>query len=820
MSSKYLRILLTLLVVVTGELKADECSDTTEVRVAIVVAGAVSLGAFEAGVLAEVVHQLKCRNNVVDGRKYVIDILAGASAGSINIALLAHELLSESGHRCSNDSINALAPNDKFARNGRFYDVWVDSLEILKFLPHETEWIKDNSFLLDTAFLDKLRDNIFSDQIGHQFPDYIDQELYIGMTLANMEGLNTALATHDTSRAVYTFHKDQIYFKIDKDGCQRVDDNLEALQDEAAAVRNWRDPVNAAIASGSFPFVFPPRTLTRYAQEYRRRSVITESLDSMSVKYVDGGFFNNQPLHIALQMANQIDKKAGADRPQRLFFLLAPNIKTEDLQAVRRDTSRVGEVTTSRVLKDKLNDYVGKIFDMGLKTAGSGDLANFLEENRRSSENFVNLYKSVYQIELDSQRIDSIQTMLKVLQAINEDKRAEPANTLEPVPLVSTNPSSLPLVQLTSLPRSDSTNIDAFLQPYIEGVLPKPAKGPGTWTGETAVDSIRRERGNSLQDRLVMELVLLNGLNPARRFVPVSKGEFNLAGSSLFGFGGFLNSDLRKHDFVVGQYTGQQLLRRLFNLQLPRSELIAEDEVKDMTESLLSALPFFRYGATSLYNHYERSFKGKKARRGLRNQLAKRLRFFARSQVNGNVFVRAGLSEFAKGYLDRNLFHLNQVFRYHLAFNFQSPKSLALGVRVNPFNSKDLWARHYEHFNDAGQVDFKKWMLRGLIHETYLVTDLLSPVSEFDLHGRLGLMTRLSYPHFTFVKLVPEAGYQFAKFGKFRWDQNGYAAVSLRILLLDFRFQWLQQYKYRLRDTQFHLGFSFATNHFIEALNL
>jgi predicted acylesterase/phospholipase RssA len=55
--------------------------------------GGVSLGAFEAGAIAEMVRQFEEYNLKSKNSKYVVDVLAGASAGSMTLALLGREIL-------------------------------------------------------------------------------------------------------------------------------------------------------------------------------------------------------------------------------------------------------------------------------------------------------------------------------------------------------------------------------------------------------------------------------------------------------------------------------------------------------------------------------------------------------------------------------------------------------------------------------------------------------------------------------------------------------------------------------------------------------
>ncbi len=62
-------------------------------KLAITIAGAVSLGSYESGVLYEVIAALKQHNSKLppngDGNRIEIDVLTGASAGGMTAIILA-----------------------------------------------------------------------------------------------------------------------------------------------------------------------------------------------------------------------------------------------------------------------------------------------------------------------------------------------------------------------------------------------------------------------------------------------------------------------------------------------------------------------------------------------------------------------------------------------------------------------------------------------------------------------------------------------------------------------------------------------------------
>src|SRR5271165_518838 len=92
-------------------------------RLAITIAGAVSLGSFEAGVLFEILDALAQHNQAArpEARIYV-DVLTGASAGGMTAAIAAQTML-------------YCWPAVTDAYDNPFYNAWVAGVDIDGLLP-------------------------------------------------------------------------------------------------------------------------------------------------------------------------------------------------------------------------------------------------------------------------------------------------------------------------------------------------------------------------------------------------------------------------------------------------------------------------------------------------------------------------------------------------------------------------------------------------------------------------------------------------------------------------------------------------------------
>src|SRR6266851_2122254 len=98
-------------------------------RLAVTVAGAVSLGSYEAGVLYEIVDAIGQHNSAApEESKIFIDVLTGASAGGMSATVLAQKLLFEAG--------SLAKPYDN-----TLYRAWVEDiqLEALLALQHDED---------------------------------------------------------------------------------------------------------------------------------------------------------------------------------------------------------------------------------------------------------------------------------------------------------------------------------------------------------------------------------------------------------------------------------------------------------------------------------------------------------------------------------------------------------------------------------------------------------------------------------------------------------------------------------------------------------
>ena len=326
-----------------GDLRADTMATNQDtVHLAFVLGGGVSLGTFEAGAVAEIVRQLELHNtdSTRTGPKYIIDVLAGASAGSMMLAILARDMyFFESKEGWGEEEWKKYVEGDN-----NFYKAWVEGIDISHLLPEPDSMRVDfgNGGILfsnrqikglantlitakgnDTPLLTAAGDTILFKPRKPDTLSIAGDSLMLAMTLANREGIQQKIefSGKDTTGKKVTFYTDKRVFRVQDYGNKIwvQDDKDGKILSEVKL--DWDAVGETAIASGSFPFAFPTRKLLRYRGEVPSAS--------MEYTYVDGGFFNNNPFELATELARQIDGKSKT-RTKRQFIYLSYRDKKEE----------------------------------------------------------------------------------------------------------------------------------------------------------------------------------------------------------------------------------------------------------------------------------------------------------------------------------------------------------------------------------------------------------------------------------------------------------------------------------------------------------
>jgi len=261
-------------------------------RIALTLAGGVSLGAYQAGATYEILWALAHR---IDPREPVlIDVLTGASAGAMNAAVLARALLYDR------------------AAAGELHRAWVTGISAADLLEDQPA----ASLFSDRPIRRLARRLLEVPPVTVDPHPSAPEDLRMALTLSNLNGVNYVLGYANVPGGFdTTIFSDWIVFRLGKTAPQ-----------EGPARDLWRSIARAAIASGAFPFAFPSVKLERRLSDYAR-SEIYDPIATREFTYVDGGLFNNEPVGLAREMVEALE---GVDprieRDRRIHILVDPYV--------------------------------------------------------------------------------------------------------------------------------------------------------------------------------------------------------------------------------------------------------------------------------------------------------------------------------------------------------------------------------------------------------------------------------------------------------------------------------------------------------------
>jgi len=336
--------------------------------IALNMAGAVSAGAYTAGVMDFFIDALdtfyaeRVRQQAKFGSDYSkweipahevrLVALSGASAGGMTSAMTAVSL-------CE-DFTPARAPMPASAPN-RLYKSWVEDIDISHLLGSDDliSATAPVTSVLDCTQIDRIAADAI--QVKRPRPEkrpYVCDGLRVILTLTNLSGVPYGIDAESGASDTQTlYHADQATFEVRWDGAQP---ESEALLLTAFSSDNWTALGDAAKATGAFPVALAPRYLDRSAGLYNRR-LWRISVDnphpapdgcqceayallkpnwtySDGVPFrtlnVDGGITNNNPFECAHQVLCEQDPVQGfhnqrsAAEADRAVISIAPFLST------------------------------------------------------------------------------------------------------------------------------------------------------------------------------------------------------------------------------------------------------------------------------------------------------------------------------------------------------------------------------------------------------------------------------------------------------------------------------------------------------------
>lgn len=301
-------------------------------RVAITVAGAVSLGSYEAGVIYELLQAFRTNNEKAanEDSKIYVDVLTGASAGGMTAAMVSQRLMYDAAS-LEGETTNAL------------YEAWVERISLLGLARmhwKERKWHSlFSSDLIDsigkTMLIDSMQRQGSGPHAAVEQVGGVPETLRVGLALTNLGGIDYMIPIlgNDDGGFNYTSSLDQKLFEV-KPGAQ-------------TDVALWHGMCKASVGSGAFPVAFRPKAIEHAVEEYGERLPEDKKLWQQGKTYVDwssgkspaafahsdGGVLQNQPLGIAKNLVDiavadrevRLGQAAHCDSADRLYVFVSPN---------------------------------------------------------------------------------------------------------------------------------------------------------------------------------------------------------------------------------------------------------------------------------------------------------------------------------------------------------------------------------------------------------------------------------------------------------------------------------------------------------------
>ncbi|MDZ8186584.1 MAG: hypothetical protein RMX96_17260 [Nostoc sp. ChiSLP02] len=330
--------------------------------IGLVMAGAVSAGAYTSGVIDFMFEALdrwyeqKAKQQELYGDNFsqweipphdvFIKAMSGASAGAIVAATTASSLYSDiipvNGYPLNNPVRNKL------------YETWVQRIDISELL--KTQDLQDSKVpvlsFLDPTILKELGNDVLSiESTGNKRP-YIADPFEVYLCITNLRGVPYLITSQGENSSVkgHTMvkHADFMHFAIGENSSG--DEDAIALNPDKSDTSNWRILIDSALASSAFPVGFPPYELQRNSideyekrkweiptrnpretgtcSEYRSISPDKDLVPPGLYQFVtvDGGIISNEPIELVRSTlrGNQERNLRDGERANRATVLIDP----------------------------------------------------------------------------------------------------------------------------------------------------------------------------------------------------------------------------------------------------------------------------------------------------------------------------------------------------------------------------------------------------------------------------------------------------------------------------------------------------------------
>ncbi len=475
---------------------------------AITIAGAVSLGSYEAGAMYEILDAIRQHNEhpdtIAKGDFIRIDVITGASAGGMTAAILAQKLLFQKDTFVGADGTSSPYQNP-------LYDAWVKTISLAGLVDTADKPIPEGDPATLSLFSSNLIERIAHDTLLQQdssgqvpqlggMHNAVDPQRGIGLGLAltNINGLNYQRKMFDQTPFLYTDFSDQL---------------IRPLAVGDRSLGTWTEIAAAAVGCGAFPFAFRTKDLDR------PRADFSDTLEPWPgdptnhvFTYTDGGVLQNQPLGMAKNLVDQHDNHLGTE--QRFYLFVSPS----SMKGVQNLSLTEVNVTLLGIAKRLIETYLGQAI----------------------YRDWIQAQDVNAQILLLDARAEQLAAALrsKELDAATLNRAAQHVLAL----MYSTAPSDARRKR-----ESEAEALARLAQQYADEVAS--LGGPNSTEGMALLRGI-----------LTLEMAANLGDRDRMRIYGIVTEDAKLAGAGIFAFIGFFDQAFRDHDYDWGRTVARKLL--------------------------------------------------------------------------------------------------------------------------------------------------------------------------------------------------------------------------------------------------------------------
>ncbi len=339
-------------------------------KLCITMAGAVSAGAYTAGVLDYLLETLqlweaakeKNRNIIKNGgtpesedydksvpmHDVEIDVMSGASAGGISGTLTMLSLLD-----AKHTPVNSKNPDGK---HNRFYQSWVEMADdqhsdsLTKLLQRDDiKGTETPESLLNTKAIEAIADKALVLDKQNKYPPFVSKSLDLILTTSNLRGINFKVNFDGSAGAgtVITNHGGFFRYKVMNDEFPHgvpdngpKDDRLYYVFDPLAE-KDVEYIKNATLSTAAFPIGLKSREIEisrKYVERYPkylfgRRDGIEPIMDGEEIyrfNSIDGGLINNEPFGIGLKVINEKNPEIEQEKSDNYAVIMVDPFPNHD----------------------------------------------------------------------------------------------------------------------------------------------------------------------------------------------------------------------------------------------------------------------------------------------------------------------------------------------------------------------------------------------------------------------------------------------------------------------------------------------------------